>query len=136
MEAIAFPDVEAVLVQWLESVLPGYGVNVPVSTKVPNPRHGRFIRIQRTGGPRQGLVVDGAQVTVECWDTDAPAASATASIVRAVLSSARNETTPSGDLIYGVTEFVGPALLPDLSGQSRYSWTVQIRLRGTALQPT
>lgn len=133
METIAFPDIEAVLIGWLDDVLDGYDVTSPVSTRVPNPRPSRFIRIQRTGGPRRTLVTDGAQVTVEVWDDNAPGAAATARIVRAVLLAARNVTTPSGDLIYRVEEFSGPALLPDVSGQPRYSWTVRLHVRGTAL---
>ena len=132
-DVVAFPDVEAALIGWLADALPVYGINVPLSTQVPNPRPGRFVRIMRTGGPEHNLVVDGAQVTVECWDVTAPEASATARIVRAVLSAARNVTTPSGDLIYGTAEFAGPAMLPDVSGQPRYSWTVQVHARGTAL---
>jgi hypothetical protein len=131
--AIAFPDVEAALVGWLADVLPSYGLTVPVSTKVPNPRPSRFVRIFRTGGPEQSLVVDGGQVTVECWDDSETAAAAAARLVRAVLSAARNVTVPSGDLIYRIQEFGGPASLPDVSGQPRYSWTVQVYTRGTPL---
>lgn len=132
-DVVAFPDIETVMVGWFTAVLPGYGVDVPVSTQVPNPRPPRFVRVLRTGGPERNLVVDGAQVTIECWDTSTPAAAATARIVRAVLAAARNVTTPSGDLIYGTTEFAGPALLPDISDHARYSWTVQVHVRGVAL---
>lgn len=132
-EVVAFPDVEAVLVGWLTVVLPGYGVNQTVSTRVPNPRPAQFIRIQRTGGPRQNIVVDGAQVTYECWDDDATQAAATARIVRAVLLAAHNTETPSGAVIYQTEEFSGPALLPDVSEQPRYSWTVRHHVRGVAL---
>lgn len=130
---VAFPDVEAALVGWLPDALTGLVVPQPVSTRIPHPRPVRFIRVERTGGPRQNEVVDGAQVTVECWDDNTVAAAATARIVRAVLGSARNVTTPSGDLIYRTTEFSGPAFLPDVSGQPRYSWTVQVHLRGVPI---
>lgn len=130
---VAFPDVEAVLVGWLADVLPGYGVAQPVSTRVPNPRPTQFIRIQRTGGPRQNVVVDGAQVTYECWDDDSAQAAATARVVRAVVLAAKNTVTPSGALIYGTDEFSGPALLPDVSEQHRYSWTVRHHLRGVPI---
>lgn len=133
-ETIAFPDIEAVIVGWLAAVLPAYGVNQPVSTRVPNPRPVQFIRIVRTGGPRQNMVVDGAQVTIECWHRDsAPTAAGTAAIVRAVVSSAKNVTTPSGTVIYDVDEFSGPALLPDVSQEPRYTWTCRINVRGNAI---
>lgn len=133
MSTVAFPDVEAVLVGWLPDALSAHGVNVPVSTKVPNPRPSRFVRILRTGGPQQTLVTDGAQVTVEVWDDSGPSAAATARVVRAVLANVRNVTTPSGDLIYRTDEFSGPALLPDPSGQHRYTWTLRLHMRGVPL---
>lgn len=131
--SVLFPDVEAALVGWLPDALTPHVAGVPVSTGTPNPRPDRFIRIQRTGGPKTGPVVDGAQVTVECWDQTAWQAADTASIVRAVLNGATNVRTPSGALIYRVDEFGGPALLPDPSGQPRYSWTVQVHVRGIPL---
>jgi len=130
---IVFPDVESVVVGWLTDVLPGYGITVPVATRVPNPRPSRFVRLVRTGGPRQNLVVDGAQLTVESWDDDPVAAASTAGVVRGVLLAANNVTFPSGDVIYQVREFSGPALLPDVSQQPRYTWTVQVHLRGVPL---
>lgn len=132
-DVVAFPDIEAVVVGWLNAVLDGHGVTSPVSTRVPNPRPSRFIRVQRTGGPQQTVVTDGAQVTIEVWDDNAPDAAAAARIVRAVVAGARNVTTPSGDLIYRTDEFSGPSLLPDVSGQPRYSWTVRLHVRGTPL---
>lgn len=44
------------------AALPG----VPVSTKVPNPRPDRFIRLVRVGGAR-GRELDRAMFVVECW---------------------------------------------------------------------
>lgn len=133
MSIVAFPDIEAVAVGWIGDVLDRHGLTQPVATRVPNPRPERFVRVQRTGGPQQSVVVDGAQLTIECWDDDSPSAAATARIVRAELSSARNVRTPSGALVYGVTEFSGPSLLPDVSGQPRYSWTVRVLTRGVPL---
>ncbi|MBW3663572.1 MAG: hypothetical protein KY469_10775 [Actinobacteria bacterium] len=132
-DPVAFPDIEAALVAWLPTVLAAHGIDQPVTTRVPNPRPARFIRVVRTGGPQRNVVVDGAQVTFECWDDDAPAAAHTARIVRAVVAAARNVRTPSGELIYHTDEFSGPALLPDVSGQPRYSWTVQLHTRGVPL---
>ena len=44
-DVVAFPDVEAALIGWLADALPVYGINVPLSTQVPNPRPDRFIRL-------------------------------------------------------------------------------------------
>lgn len=134
MEPIVFPDVEAVLEGWLEDALADTDLaGVQVSTRVPNPRPERFVRIQRTGGPRLNLVTDAAQVTFECWATSGPQAADDAALLRAVLLAARNVRTPSGALIHRVVEFSGPALLPDVSDQPRYSFTHQIHLRGIPL---
>lgn len=43
---------------------------LPVSTKVPNPRPSRFIRLVRVGGPRSRSV-DHAMFVIECWAADA-----------------------------------------------------------------
>lgn len=133
MSVVAFPDVETVLVEWISDVLEGHDLEQPVTTRVPNPRPSRFVRIQRTGGPQSNLVVDGAQVTIECWDDNQPDAAATARILRAELAAIRNVTTGSGDLIYRTDEFSGPSILPDLSGQPRYSWTVRVHVRGVPI---
>lgn len=43
-------------------------VDVPVSTMVPNPRPGSFVRIVRTGGARQ-RETDHGMFVIECWST-------------------------------------------------------------------
>ena len=128
-EPVAFPDVEALLVGWIPTAIPG----VPAFTRIPHPRPERFVRVFRTGGPRTGLVIDQAQVTLECWDTNSVAAAQMARTLRAhvgALTGARID----GQQIYRVEEFAGPANLPDpTTGQARYTWTVLLRLRGHAI---
>ena len=133
MSVVAFPDIETVLVEWVGDVLDARSLSQPVSTRVPNPRPSRFVRIQRTGGPQANVVVDGAQVTFECWDDNQPDAAETARVLRAELAAIRNTTTGSGHLMYRTDEFSGPSLLPDVSGQPRYSWTVRVHVRGVSL---
>lgn len=133
MEPILFPDVEAALVEWLEDVLADHGITTTAHTIVPNPRPDEFVRAQRTGGPALNLVTDGAQVTFECWALTTPRACEMVQTLRAVVLAARNVTLPTGDLLYRVQEFAGPALLPDISGHPRYSWTAQVQMRGNPL---
>jgi hypothetical protein len=123
---IVFPDVEAMLVGWVPSVLP-----VLCSTRVPNPRPSRWVRIVRTGGPSTMLVVDQAQITVECWNDDIVGASDDARTLRAALRGLQASTV--GDVqVVRVREWGGPANLPDAhSSQPRYTWTVSIDVRGT-----
>lgn len=128
-EAIAFPDIEELLVGWVPTVV----ADVPVSTEIPNPRPSKFIRLIRTGGPRQGLVTDQPQVTFECWADRSTAASALAGELRPHVFALGGRRI-DGHVIRRVQEFSGPANLPDkTSGQSRYTWSVRIDLRGVPL---
>lgn len=63
--------------------------NVPVSTKVPNPRPDRFIRLVRVGGPR-ARSVDHAMFVVECWALNPIAAEQDALAVHEALRLAPN----------------------------------------------
>lgn len=131
-EPIAFPDAEAALVAWLPGVIATYGVDAPVHTRTPNPRPDQFVKVFRTGGPSRSVVLDDAQITVECWGQSDSEAADMALVVRAVILATAN--TEAGDaLIYRAREFSGPARLPDESGQPRYSWTVQVTTRGVPL---
>ena len=122
---ITFPDVEAMFVAWVPTVI----ANVPVSTRVPNPRPSRWIQVIRTGGPRAGLVVDGAQVTFECWDDSNVGAAELAATLRAQVSALGGRTA-GGHLVHRVEEFSGPANVPDLhSEQPRYRWSVAVHVR-------
>jgi len=125
-QPIRFPDVEAMLAAWMPTVLP-----VPCSTRIPNPRPSRWVRILRTGGPSEMLVVDQAQITVECWNDNLVGAANDAATVRAHLRALQGRTV-AGVQVLRVREWGGPANLPDThSAQPRYTWTVSIDVRGT-----
>lgn len=131
-EVIVFPDAEQVLGDWLSAQLAALGDDTAVSTRAPDPRPGRFVVLQRTGGPRTSLVVDAPQITVECWADEESAASDLAQLVRALLISASGMRT-AGTTIYRVREASGPGNLPDpVSPQARYTQVFEIQLRGTA----
>jgi hypothetical protein len=134
-DLIIFPDATETLITYLTDLLPDYGENCPVVKEVPNVRPARFVQLFRTGGPRHNLVVDGAQITVECWaDTDAEAADL-ASLVRAALLAVKSDVVGTVTF-YKVDELAGPADLPDpQSNQSRMTWSVIALLRGIDLQP-
>lgn len=126
-EAIAFPDAEAVLVGLLNPVL-----DVPVRTRVQNPRDESFVRLVRTGGARRDLVADSALVVFECWAPTEPEAAELARLCRArVHALARQDTSPT---VYRVVEVGGPAYNPDPSaGVPRYTFSAQVDIRGAAL---
>jgi hypothetical protein len=124
---ILLPDVEAELVGWLTAT-----VGVPTSTRVPNPRPDRWVRVMRTGGPRSSLNVDGAQITFEAWDVTSPDAAGLARQVRSVVNALAGQTV-GGMLVVRVEEFAGPANLPDPHSETpRYSWTAAVHARAIA----
>lgn len=133
---ILFPDATATVIDYLADLLPDYGETCLVVKQVPNPRPSKFVQVFRTGGPTHNLVVDGAQLTVECWaETDAEAADL-AALVRAALLAIRSDVVGTVTF-YKVDELAGPADLPDPeSDQARMTWSVVAFVRGIDLQPT
>lgn len=132
-ELIVFPDVVSVVKSALDARLAELGVTgVPVVEKVPAEHPARFVRLVRTGGASVWPVVDRAMITVEAWATSDKAADALAQAVRAVIKAMRG-TVVAGIPVYTVVEFSGPANVPDpVSRRPRFTWTVEIGLRGSA----
>lgn len=58
-------DVEDIVVAWLNG-LPD-NENYPASGDIPNPRPDSFITVDRTGGPREYLVLDTAEILIEVY---------------------------------------------------------------------
>jgi hypothetical protein len=133
VERIVFPDAVSTVIGALNAQLDDLGyANVPVRSKVPNPRPTRFVRVLRTGGPRVNIVTDSAQITVEAWAASDHDAHDLAQAARAVLNSLEGTVT-SGATVYGINEFSGPAYLPDPeSEQPRYTWSASVNVRGAA----
>ena len=120
---IEFPDAEAVVRQYLLPLMPG----VKIATRVPNPRPGSWLRVMRTGGARESRFVDRPQITLEGWGPDETTASK-------LLDTARTWINAAGGQLFGVEEVGGPANLPDpTTAQIRYTMTVWVRIRGTAV---
>lgn len=128
---VIFPDATALVCDYLRPLLGG----VKVGAAVPNPRPARFVLVRRTGGPRGSYVHDLAQMTVECWATKEADAHDLSQVVRGHLHRLRG-TRQAGVAFYRVTEFAGPASLPDpLSDSPRYTQTFQLALRGATPTP-
>jgi hypothetical protein len=127
-EPVVFPDAVAVVTTYLDSVL-----TEPVGNKVPNPRPTAFVVCDRVGGARRNLVVDDANVVVEAWAAADADAHDLAQLARAHVLSLPGQVV-GGVPVYDVDELGGPGNQPDpLSGQSRYVFTVQVAVRGTAI---
>ncbi len=132
---ILFPDPVETAIAYLTDLLPDYGETCPVVKQTPSPRPARFVQVFRTGGPRHNLVVDGAQLTVECWADNDAAAADLASLVRACLHAVRSDIVGTVTF-YKIDELAGPVDLPDPeSNQARMTWSVIAFVRGHDLQP-
>lgn len=126
MEPITFADAEAVVISYLNPLLIADGDTARASTRVPGERPGRLVRVILTGSYRRNLSQQDAQVTVECWAPDGPAASALARKVYGWLSAL---DTPGAHVPAGSDGWVGgPYSQPDPeTGSPRYVMTVIVR---------
>lgn len=129
-EVVAFPDAEAIAVAWLTGKL---GTGVAISTKVPNSRPPKFVKVTRTGGNQTDLIADAARLTFECWAPDEVTASEICRLARAHIKAAAGETV-SGSYVRKVTDVGGPSNFPDPESMSpRYLYTATVVCRGTAI---
>lgn len=133
VEVIVFPDPVTLVTGYLSTALPAYGYSsIHVGARVPNPRPVRFVRVDRVGGPRSSLVTDAPTLVIEAWAGSVPAAHALLATCRGLINALPGT---HGDVVVSrVTEFSGPATLPDPdSDQPRATYTVQIQTRGEAI---
>jgi len=123
-----FQDPEAVVVSYLNPLLIADEDTARASTRVPNPRPPRLVRVILTGTVRRSVSRRDAQVTIEYWAPDGPAAAAGADKVYDWLEDldVGGSHVPQGpDGWLG-----GPYSQPDPdSGSPRYVMTVIVRQR-------
>jgi len=81
---IVFPDAEETVREYLLPLRP----DVRIATRVPNPRPASWLRIMRTGGPRESRFIDRPQITLEGWGPDENTASNLLEDARAWLNAA------------------------------------------------
>lgn len=123
---VLFADVEALLIPWLRDQL-----NVPTFNKIPHPRPGTFVTVQRHGGVRGSLVTDAPQVGVEVWGRDDAEAMDVAMLAWSRMMYVLPGAILDGHTVYRVESFAGPQRLPDpLSAQPRVVFAVQPHIRG------
>lgn len=134
MQVIRFPDVEAVIVSYLNAQLTAFSETARASTKTTNAN--KFVTVRRTGG-NAVFVVDNARVTFEAWATTEAVAANLAQLVRGIILAA-DQITYQGTTYqtYEPQELAAPANNPDpdsAASYARYTWTAQIGFRGTAI---
>ncbi|WP_045076269.1 hypothetical protein [Psychromicrobium lacuslunae] len=129
VEIIRFPDIEKLLCKYLTNMLALTDqAGVKAGTKVPVKRPRAFVRVLRTGGARQNVIYDRAQITVEAYADDEVTAEDIAQLCRGFI----HRIDQVDDVqFYRVDEFAAPANFPDpLTSQTRYIATYQIGVRG------
>lgn len=125
-DVVIFPDAEQIVLDHLDDEM-----GVDVGSHVPNPRPTEFLLVRRLGGPRMNEVADNAMLGVEAWGASVAAAHDLIQEARGLILAMRG-TVHSGVAVYRITEIGGPAQLPDpLSDQPRYTYTVQVAMRGS-----
>lgn len=129
-EAIAFPDIEELLVNWLTEEYDARNIAATVHTEVPRDRPERFTLVPRTGGIQSNLVVDAPQIAVECWANTPKDASDLGRLTQALFTSLKGRVL-DGHQVYRVQGIGGLANLPDpRSDQSRYTFLTSVFIRG------
>jgi hypothetical protein len=116
-----FTDVEMAVTDVLVPALDP----VRVCTRIPSPRPAEFVRLFRTGGPAETRVTEAALITVEAWADLESRAVTLLNLARAVLRDLDGQ-------LFGVSEYGGPANLPDpTTSQVRYTASFVVRARAT-----
>lgn len=130
-EVLITPDVEAAAVLYLRAGLGSLADKV--ATKVPATMPARMVRVSLTGGSRDGLVSDSAQLTVECWAPNDPAASLLARTASAYMHAVAG--VEAGGVWVRKVETVGGVQYfqdPDTNAP-RYIFTVRWHVRPAAI---
>jgi len=130
-EVIVFPDVQALLCDYLREGLLAHGYDVFVGSKVPTDRPDEFVTVQVTGGFRRSVKIDVPSVVVDSWGGSEQGASDLAEVVRGLIFALDRY---QGTQVYDVSEGRRPVNLPDpKSSHERFSATYSIPVSGYAL---
>lgn len=130
-EVLISPDVESAAVPYLRAGLGSLAAKV--ATAVPSTMPATMVRVSLTGGTRQGVASDTAQLTVECWAGDAPTASNLARHAQAHMFAAAGAVV-SGVFVRKVDSVGGVQSFPDPdTNKPRYQFTVRWHFRASAI---
>lgn len=128
LPVVVYPDAEALVLDAIADEL-----SVTKHSVVPTDRDGTetFLACRRVGGPNRDVVVDDATLSIEAWAPTKAAAHDLIQQARGVLHSLVGSQL-DGVPVYDVSEFAGPAYLPDPdSSHPRYTLTASVSLRGS-----
>ncbi len=131
MVAVLFGDAVAGVIGHVSAVFAGLAPveSAPVVSVVPSARPARFVTVQRTGGPRETMVTEAAQLTVDAWGSSQADAHDLSQQARRAIHGLPGVTV-GGVGFYAVAELGGPQFVPDPdSEQARFRFTVSIHCR-------
>lgn len=136
-EVIIFPDVEDLVRVYLQTLVPareGMAAVKVYANKLPATLPAKSVLVTRTGGVSKDLVMDMAQVTIECRAGTAGEAERLAALVRGLVGAAEASGHLGDVPIYEVREFSAPYSDPDPRNEKfeRFSATYQVAVRGFA----
>ena len=118
-------DVEGALIALLRAVL-----GVHVSTRIPNPRPDRHVKVTRAGGNRANLVQERPLLIIECWGPDSVAAFDLAADAWSALDAANGTVVNGIALDFPTNSLASPISMPDPDTSSpRYQFTCQVYAR-------
>jgi len=126
-EVLVTPDVTLAATSYLRA---GLGVLADrVATSVPSTMPNNMVKVSLTGGSRNDLVSDSAQLTVECWSANDPTASLLARTAQAYMHAAAG--IEAGGLWVRRVETVGGVQsFPDPdTNKPRYQFSVRWHVR-------
>lgn len=134
MEVIEFPDVEGLLLTFLNTAYAADDSfpNVRAGVNVPSTRPDEFTRLYSVGGSTPLPVLQRVTFIIDCYALKSVRASA---LMRRTLAYFLSIEQIAGVQFYDPQIFAGPANLPDpnVATQSRYTATGSIGVRGTAI---
>ena len=114
-------DVEGALIALLRAAL-----GVHVSTRIPNPRPDRHVKVTRAGGNRANLVQERPLLIIECWGPDSVAAFDLAADAWSALDAANGTVVNGVPIDLPRDSLASPINMPDPDTSSpRYQFTAQ-----------
>lgn len=121
-ELVVFPDAEALCVTALNAFL----TDARASTKVPNPRPAKLVRVTRIGGPRLNVGIEAPTILFEAWGPDEVSAQNLAARTRALIEAMDEFGYEQSGLVNN----------PDSeTANPRYQFTAVLYLAGDVLPP-
>jgi len=131
-EVIVFPDVQALLCDYLRDRLAEHGyAGIFVGSKVPIDRPDEFIRVMVVGGERRSVKIDAPRLVVESWAATEESAADLAAIVRGLIFALDQYNDVQ---VYNVNETQRPTNLPDpKTSHERFTATYIVPVEGHAI---